>query len=116
MATTDELLVVQAEDGVVRVQEVRVEDDFDTVGSVVEELHAPDLVQNRVVVVVCHIVCRDRWQSVTLEGKDTTLEENFVFVGQQLVWCGQNTMITVKITSAVTHNTVNDLTRTHWSE
>ena len=60
VATVYELLIVHTQDRVVAVQEVRVEDDLDAVVRVVEELHAPDLGQNWVVVIVCHDVHRDR--------------------------------------------------------
>ena len=60
VATTYELLVVHTQDWVVAVQEVRVEDDLDAVARVVEELHALDLGQNRVVVIIRHIVRHDR--------------------------------------------------------
>ena len=60
MATPHKLLIVHTQDGVVAVQEVRVEDDLDAVTRVVEERQAPDLGQNRVVVIVRHVVRRDR--------------------------------------------------------
>ena len=59
VAAAHELLVVHPQDRVVAVEEVGVEDDLDAVMRVVEELHAPDLGQNRVVVVVRHVVRRD---------------------------------------------------------
>ena len=43
VAAAHELLVVHAQDWVVAVEEVGVEDDLDAVMRVVEELHAPDL-------------------------------------------------------------------------
>lgn len=87
MAAAHELLVVQAEDGVVAVQEVRVEDDLDAVGRGVEQLHAADLVQDRVVRVVGHVVRRHGRERVPLQREDAPLEEHLVFVRQQVVGC-----------------------------
>ena len=85
MAPSNELLIVQSENGVVRVQEVRVEDDFDAVARGVEQLHSPDLVQDRVVAVVCHVVRRDGWEGVSLECEDASLEKHLVFLRQQII-------------------------------
>lgn len=61
MATSDEFLVVESKDWIVRVQEIWMEDDLDAIRLIVEQLNASDLSQNRVVVVVRHVVRRNRW-------------------------------------------------------
>ena len=85
MAAADELLVVHAENRVVAVQEVRVEHDLDTVMRVVEQLDASDLVEDRVIVVVGHVVCRHGRERVPLEREDPPLQQHLVLLRQQLV-------------------------------
>ena len=80
MAAPHKLLIVHTQDGVVAVQEVRVEDDLHAVRRVVEQLHTTDLVEDRVVGVVGHVVRRYRWQHVALECEDTTLEQHLVLI------------------------------------
>lgn len=79
MASTNELLIVQTQDRVVGVEEVRVEDHLDAIRGRVEQLHSPDLIQDGVTGIVRHIVRGDWWQSVPLEREDPTLEKNLVF-------------------------------------
>lgn len=83
MATTNELLVIEAEDGVVGVEELGVEEDLDAVGATVEELHATDLVQDGVGGVVGHVVGGDGRERVTTKGEDTTLEKNLVLLREK---------------------------------
>lgn len=83
MATTDKLFVVEAEDGVVGVEEFRVEDDLDSVRRAVEQLNPADLVQDRVVGIVGHVVGRYRRERVSLEGEDSALEQDLVLFAQQ---------------------------------
>ena len=96
-----ELLVVEAEDRVVRVEELResvtlsprntdlgVEDDLDAILRPVEELDAPDLVQDRVVGIVGHVVRRDRRQGVATEREDAALQQDLVLGRQQRVGVG----------------------------
>jgi hypothetical protein len=80
VATSNKLLVIQTEDGVVGVQKLWMEDDLDPVGAPVEQLDAPDLVEDRVAGVVRHVVSDDRRKRVSLESKDSALEENLVLV------------------------------------
>ena len=88
VATTDKLLVVEAKDRVVGVQELGVEDDLDAVRSAVEELDATDLVENGVVGVVGHVVGHDRGEGRTLKREHTTLEENLVLVRHEFLGVG----------------------------
>jgi hypothetical protein len=50
-----------------------------------EKKDATHLIQNRVVCVVGHVVRCDRREAVTLERKDSALEQHEVFVREQLV-------------------------------
>lgn len=99
MASTDEFFIVHAENGVVRVQEIGVEDNLDAVGLRVEELDAADLVQDRVIVVVGHVVGRDWRQSVALQSEDTTLQQNLVFVGEKFIGSRDGAMFSAEIES-----------------
>jgi hypothetical protein len=85
MAPSHKLLIVQPQDRVIAVQEIWVEDDLDAVAGVVEQLHAPDLVQDRVVGVVGHVVRHNRGQAVALERKDPSFEENPVFFREEVL-------------------------------
>lgn len=62
MASADKFFIVHPKDGVVRVQEIGVEDDLHAVCLRVEHLYSTNLVENRVIVVVGHIVSSDRRQ------------------------------------------------------
>lgn len=83
VATTDELFVVQTQDWVVGVQELRMEDDFNTVAGAVEELNTTDLVENGIVAVVLHVVGDDGRKRVALERENTLLERNLVGIREQ---------------------------------
>ncbi len=74
MASTHKFFVVQCQDWIVAIQEVRVEDDLDAVMRVIEQLDASDLVKNRIVQVVSHIVRRDGWKTAAFESKSASLE------------------------------------------
>lgn len=60
MASSHELLVIESKNGIVAIQEIGVEDDFDTVVTVVEQFDTTDLVENGVVSVISHVVSDDR--------------------------------------------------------
>lgn len=79
MATAHEFLVIQTKDGIVGVEEVGMEDDFNTVARLVEQLHTANLVENRVICVVGHVMRHDRREGIALQGEDAPLEEDLVF-------------------------------------
>ena len=83
MTSSDKLFVVETENRVVRVQELRVEDDLDAIRISVEELNTTDLVQDRVVGIVSHVVSDYRRKRIAAKSEDTTLEENLVFSGKK---------------------------------
>lgn len=74
MATSYKLLIVQTQDGVIGVEEFRMEDDLDTICASVEQLYPSDLIENWVIGVVCHVVGYNRGQRVSLESEDATFE------------------------------------------
>lgn len=84
MTPSHKLLIIQSQNGIIRVQEIRMEHDLDSVAARVEELDATDLAEDRVACVVCHVVSDDGWEGVAFESKDAAFEEDFVFVGEEL--------------------------------
>ena len=92
VASTNELLIVHAQDGVVAVQEVWVEDDLDAVMRVVEQLDTSNLVENWIVVVIGHVMCRYGREGVALQNKNATFQQNLVFFRQQIVGCRKSCM------------------------
>lgn len=52
---------------------------------VIEELHPADLIEDRVVVIINHIMRGDWRKSVPFQCQDTTLQKDVVFFGQKLV-------------------------------
>ena len=89
MRAADEVVVVEREDRIRGVEEFRVEDDFDAVGGVVKELDAPDLVQDRVIVVVDHVVRYNWGKGVALHGEETTAEHDTVGGGEDVFVLGE---------------------------
>jgi len=63
-----------------------VEHNLHAIIVVIEELHPADLVENRVAVIVGHVVRGDWGKSVPFQSQDTTLQKDVVFFGQELVW------------------------------
>jgi hypothetical protein len=61
------------------------EDNLDSIMAVVEHVDPSDLVQNRVIGVIGHVVGDDRWERVAFEGKDTALEENEVLIRYEVL-------------------------------
>jgi hypothetical protein len=55
---TDEFLIVHAKNRVVRIEKIWMKNDLDAVICRIEEPHTPDLIENRVVRVIRHVVRR----------------------------------------------------------
>lgn len=66
MTTPHKLLVIQAQNRVIAIQKFWVENHLDPVGRPVEQLDTPDLVEDRVTCVVCHVVSDNGGQRVSL--------------------------------------------------
>lgn len=60
------------------------ENHLDPVFGPVEQLYPPELVQDRVVRIIRHVVGDDRRQRVSLQRKHPSLEQNPVLVGEQI--------------------------------
>lgn len=88
MTTSDKLLVIQTQDRVVGVKELGVEDNLDPVRGSVEQFDPSDLAEDGIVGVVGHVVRGDGRERVSLEGKDSSLEKNLVFIRQKLLGFG----------------------------
>jgi len=54
--------------------------DLDSIMSIVKQLDSTDLIQDWIVVIVSHIVRDYRRQRIAFECKDSTFEENLVFI------------------------------------
>ena len=108
MTTPDKLFVIQTQDRVVRVQKLGVEDDLDPVILLVEQLSPPDLVQDRIVGIVLHVVGGNRRERVPLERKHSTLEEDLVLVRQQALGVGDLGSELSIVSSGVFEQSVSD--------
>jgi hypothetical protein len=80
MTPPHELLVIETQDRIARIQEIRVEDDLDAVRGRVEHLHAADLPEDGVTCVVGHVMCYDGREGVALQSENAPFEEDLVFV------------------------------------
>jgi hypothetical protein len=108
MATSNEVVVIEGKDGVCGVEELRVEDNLDAIGGVVEKLHTADLVQNGVLVIVEHVM-GDNWgKSVALHGKEATTKQDSVLGGDELLLIGERVTL-VPLEGALKESTSNAL-------
>ena len=78
MAAPDKFFVIESQNWVVRVQELRVEDDFDAISRSVEQLNSANLVEDWIIGIVCHVVCDDGRERVPLERKDSSFDQDLV--------------------------------------
>ena len=113
MATTNKLLVIETKDGVVCVQEIRMEHNFYAIVVVIEELDPTDLVKNGVVVIIGHIVRGDWREGVSFQSQDTTLQKDVVFFRQQFFWTRQCAVLSVQTSEPQLDGSED--TPTHWN-
>jgi hypothetical protein len=59
MTSSNEFFIIKAENRIIAIQEIRMEDDFDTVVTMIEEFDSTDLVEDRIVGVVGHVMSND---------------------------------------------------------
>ena len=85
MAPTNKLFIIKAQNRVVAIQEIGMEDDLDTIVTMVEEFDPTNLVEDGVVSVIGHIVRHDGWERIPFERKDPALEKDLIFFREQLV-------------------------------
>ena len=83
MAPSHELLIIKAQDGVVRVQKVGVENHLDPVRWGIEQFDAAKLVQNGVVGIVRHVVRYNRGVRTAFERKYPPLQQHLVLRRQE---------------------------------
>lgn len=79
MAPSHEFFIVQSQYGIIAVQKVRMEDDLHAIVRVVEQLDATNLIQNRVVGVVLHVVGHNRRQRIPFQGENPAFQQDLVF-------------------------------------
>ena len=85
MTSPHKLLIIQPQDRVIRIQEIRMEHNLHPIVMPIEQLHASNLVQNRVRTVVDHVVRHDRWERVPLEREDAAFELDLVLFGEEVL-------------------------------
>ena len=61
VAPSDKFLIVHTKNRVVRIEKIWMKDYLDAVMRRIEEPHTPDLIKNRVVRIVRHVVRRHSW-------------------------------------------------------
>ena len=89
VAAADKVVVADGEEGTGGVEKLRVEDDLDAVGALVEELRPANVLQHLVAGVVLHVVGDDRGKGVPLGGVDAPLQLHHVIWLDQVVGVGQ---------------------------
>jgi len=91
-----------------------VEHDLYAIVVVIEELNLTDLIENRIGMIVSHIVRGDWRKSVPFQSQYTTLQKNVVFFGQKLVWTRQCTVFSVQTRNKSSSDGSKD-PRTRWN-
>ena len=66
VTTANKLFIIHGQQGAGALQELRMEDDFDTIVSVVEELTLSQSAQNGIDSISDHVVSADWWQTLSL--------------------------------------------------
>ena len=61
MTPPNKFFVVKTQKWIIRIQEFRMKNHFNPVFSFVVQVYFSDLVKDRVMAVVCHIVCHNGW-------------------------------------------------------
>ncbi|KAH3664964.1 hypothetical protein OGATHE_003779 [Ogataea polymorpha] len=89
MTASDELVIVQRKNRVAGVEEFRVEDDFHAILAGVEQMALADLVEDRVVCVIHHVVGHNWRQRVSFQRKHASLQVDSVCRLEQIVQRGQ---------------------------
>ena len=83
MSPSNKLLVVHPENRIIRIQEFRVKEDFDSIRSSVEQLNPSNLIEDRIVRVVGHVVRGYGRKGGSTKGEDSSFEENLVFFREE---------------------------------
>lgn len=97
MTSSNELFVIETENRVVRVQELGMEDNLDSIRISVEELNSSDLIEDRVVGIVCHVVGNDGRKGVAAKSEHSSFEEDLVLRGKKFGGIGNlGSVLTVR--------------------
>lgn len=88
MRPSDKIIIIQREDRVGGVEEFGMKDDFHPIGGVVEQLHTANLVQNRVVGIVDHIVGDHRGEGVAFHAEQPPTKHDSILAAEQLLGLG----------------------------
>lgn len=88
MRTAHELVVVERQDRVSGVQELGVKHDLNAVRGVVEQLHAADLVENRIFRIIRHVVRDDRRETMALHSEQPATEEDAILCRDEIFRVG----------------------------
>jgi len=96
MTAANKFFVIKTEDRIVCVQEIGVEHNLHAIVMVIEKLHPSDMAENRIIVIISHIVRSDWRKSVPFQSQDTTLQKNVVFFSQEFVWTRQCAVFSVR--------------------
>lgn len=89
MAAAYEVVIVEGQDRIGRIKELWVEDNLDAVGRVVEELNATDLVQDRILRVVEHVVRDNGRQTRSFHSKQAAPQQDAVLARDKLLFIGK---------------------------
>jgi len=74
MTTPNKLFIIQTKDRVIRIQEFRMENNFNPISRPVEQFNSSDLVQDGIVGVVGHVVRSDGGKGVSFKGEYSSFE------------------------------------------
>lgn len=82
MRPSHEVIVIQGEDRVGGIEEFGVKDNLHSIGGVVEELHAANLVQNRILGVVDHVVGDHRGEGMAFHAEKPSPKHDPILAGE----------------------------------
>jgi len=88
MGSTDKVIVIQGQHGVGGVEELGMKDNLHPIRRMVEEFHTAELVQDRILVVVDHIVGDDRGETEPFHAEQAATEEHPVLTGDEVLLVG----------------------------
>ncbi len=85
MRAPHEVVIIQRQDGIGGVEKLRVEHDLDPIAGVVEQLHAADLTQNRILGVVGHVVGHDRGESLPFHAEQPSAQHDAILAAEEIL-------------------------------
>ena len=85
MAASNKVFIVQPEQRIVGAQKLGVKDDFDSIFRTIKQLDASDLIQDRIVGIIGHIMRDDGRKGISLQCKDTAFQGDHILVLNNLL-------------------------------